>query len=89
MTLAPSFLLLFFSFSTPRVSFEYSSGATSSLSSRVEQHHPVCLAPLLLLLVLMFAFCVEGFSCDLHLSLFSRKVASKVRGSGLTAEDVV
>lgn len=71
------------------MSFEYSSGAISSLSSRVEQHYPVCLAPFLLLFVLMFAFCVEGFSCYLHLSLFSRKVASKVRGSDLTTEDVV
>ena len=79
----------FFSFSTPLLSFEYSSGTISSLSSRVEHHYPVCLAPFLLLFVLMFAFCVEGFSCDLHLSIYSRKVASKVNGGGLTTGDVV
>lgn len=84
-----SILFLAFFFSTPLLSFEYSSGAASSLSSRVQHHYPVCLAPFLLLFVLMFAFCVEGFSCDLHLSLYSRKVASKVSGGGLTTGDVV
>lgn len=84
LTLAPSFYCFFFNTSTV---LEYSLGAISSLSSRVEHHYPVCLSSFSCLFwCLLSVLKVFLWSSPF---LYSRKVASKVSGGGLTTGDVV
>lgn len=46
----------------------------------------VCLVPCLLFFVLIFAFHTEVFPCDLRLSLYTGKAASKVSGGSLCGD---